>query len=149
MSGLSDWAETALLKLIFQNVDWPFIGDAGGLRGSVTAGVLYLSLHTADPTDGGSQTSSEVAYTNYARISVVRSAAGWAVAGDTASNVADLDWPTAGASGGAIATHVGIGTDLSGAGHLLGVGPIPGGGVAIGLNVQPHIDAGALQAVAA
>ena len=38
-----------LLKLILQNVDVTLIGDAGGLRGSVAAGSLYVSLHTANP----------------------------------------------------------------------------------------------------
>lgn len=149
MSGLSDSAETAWLKLLLQNVDWTLIGDAGGLRGSATAGSLYLSLHTADPTDGGDQSSSEIAYTNYARIPVARSTGAFSVTGDTGSNVAALDWPTAGASGGATATHVGIGTDLTGAGVLVAVGPIAAGGVAIALNVQPHINAGALQITAA
>jgi hypothetical protein len=30
-------------------VDVALIGDAGGLRGSVAAGSLYVSLHTANP----------------------------------------------------------------------------------------------------
>ena len=40
---------TDLLELIFQNLDCANIGDATGLRGSITAGSLYVSLHTANP----------------------------------------------------------------------------------------------------
>ena len=39
--------EGALLKLIFQNVAAPNLGDASGLQPSTTAGNLYASLHTA------------------------------------------------------------------------------------------------------
>lgn len=65
--------ETALLTLLFNNTNAANIGDATGLRGSTTAGVFYISLHTADPGETGSQTTSESAYTSYARVSVARS----------------------------------------------------------------------------
>ena len=40
---------------------------------------LYLSLHTADPTPGGNQSSNEVSYTGYARASQARSSGGFTV----------------------------------------------------------------------
>ena len=40
---------TDIFKLIFQNVDCPNVGDPTGLRGSSTAGNLYVSLHTGNP----------------------------------------------------------------------------------------------------
>ena len=49
----SDSLETSILNHIFINSDIANIGDATGLRGSSTAGSLYISLHTADPTDAG------------------------------------------------------------------------------------------------
>ena len=33
---------------------------------------LYLSLHTSSPGTGGSQTTNETSYTNYARVAVAR-----------------------------------------------------------------------------
>jgi hypothetical protein len=65
--------ETQLLQLIFNNTNAANIGDATGLRGSSTAGVFYIGLHTADPGEAGTQSTSETAYTSYARQSVVRS----------------------------------------------------------------------------
>lgn len=70
--SMTNAAETALLTLIFNNTDWANVGDAGGLQNSATAGSFYISLHTADPGETGSQTTSETAYTNYARVAVAR-----------------------------------------------------------------------------
>lgn len=49
---------------------------------------LYISLHTADPGEGGSQTTSEATYTGYTRVAVVRTSAGWTVSGNQAENAA-------------------------------------------------------------
>lgn len=92
---------TDLLKLIFQNIDIANIGDAGGLRGSVTPGNLYVALHSADPGEAGTQATNEIAYTGYARIAVARSAAGWTVTGGQVSNAALVTFGlcTAGSAG--------------------------------------------------
>ena len=67
-----------ILKLYFQNVDHANVGDAAGLQNSAAAGNIYISLHTADPA-GGDQTTSEAAYTGYARVAVARGAGTWTV----------------------------------------------------------------------
>jgi hypothetical protein len=56
----SNSLENALLLLIFNNTNFANVGDATGVRGSTTAGSLYLSLHTADPGEAGDQTTSEI-----------------------------------------------------------------------------------------
>lgn len=145
MPGLSDSAETNLLKLIFQNVTWANIGDATGLVGSSTAGNLYISLHTADPTDSGNQTSSESAYTNYARVAVVRSAGGFTVTGDTVSNAAAVTFPACGVTGSTI-THFAIGRASSSTGEIIGVGTCS---LAVTNGITPNFAIGALTAVAA
>ena len=111
-------AETAYLLLLFNNTDWANIGDASGLQNSATAGSLYISLHTGDPGEAGSQTTSEATFGSYARQAVARSGAGWAVSGNTVDNVVAITFPEA-SSGSETITHVGIGTDLSGAGNLI------------------------------
>ena len=111
--------ENSLLLLIFNNTDFAGIGDAGGLQNSAAAGSLYVSLHTADPTDAGTQTSSETAYTGYARVAVARSGAGWTVTGNSVSPTANVDFGECTASPGGALTHFGVGTDSSGAGTLL------------------------------
>lgn len=114
----SNALETALLEHILQNANIANIGDATGLRGSTVAGNLYIALHTADPGEAGNQTTSEAAYTNYARVAVVRSNVGWTVTGDTGSNAAIVSFPQSG-SGPESITHFSIGTDAGGAGVLL------------------------------
>ena len=111
-------ADTAYLLLLFNNTDWANIGDASGLQNSATAGSLYISLHTGDPGEAGSQTTSEATFGSYARQAVARSGAGWAVSGNTVDNVAAITFPEA-SSGSETITHVGIGTDSSGAGNLI------------------------------
>lgn len=118
MSKSDSW-ENALLLLLFNNTNAANIGDATGLRGSTTAGSFYLSLHTADPGEAGSQTTSEIAYTGYARQPLARSSAAFTVSGNTVTLVANLDFPKMTGGAGGTVTHIGIGTASSGAGVLL------------------------------
>jgi len=115
--------ETGLLELLFKNTDFANVGDAGGLQNSATAGNLYFSLHTADPGEASDQTTSEIAYTSYARVAVARSGAGFTVTGNSVSPAAAVEFP-AGTGGSGTATHFGIGTASSGAGVLLYKGAI-------------------------
>lgn len=110
--------ETAVLTLYFNNSNHANIGDATGVRGSSVAGSFYISLHTADPGETGTQTTSEAGYTSYARVAVARSAAGFTISGNTVSNAAAVVFPACTGSS-ATCTYFGIGTDSSGAGNLL------------------------------
>ncbi|MDM0024083.1 phage tail fiber protein [Variovorax saccharolyticus] len=141
MSKTNSW-ETAMLNLLFANSNAANIGDATGLRGSTTAGSLYLSLHTADPGEAGDQTTSEVAYTSYARVAVARNGAAITVSGNAASLAALTSFP-AGTGGSGTATHFGIGTAASGAGVLLYKGAISPT-IVCGNGVTPQINAGTL-----
>ena len=90
---------------------------------------LYVSLHNASPGDAGSQTTNETAYTNYARVAVARTTAGWVISGSTptnAQNAAVITFPQCGATGDTI-THFGIGLSASGAGTLMAYGTIGAG----------------------
>jgi hypothetical protein len=127
--------EAGLLALILKNVPLPGVGDVAGLLGSAGAGSLYVSLHTADPGEGGDQSTNEASFLGYGRLSVARSAAGWDVSGSVALNAASL---TFGANNGLTTvrlTHFGIGTAPTGAGVLLLSGAfdapvdVPPGGV--------------------
>lgn len=139
MSKSNAW-ETDLLNLVFKNIDAANIGDATGLRGSSTAGNFYLSLHTADPGEAGDQTTNEAAYTSYARVAVVRSAAGFTVSGGSVTLAANVDFPT-GTGGSGTATHFGIGTSSSGAGKLLYSGTITPN-LPLGNGITPRLGIG-------
>lgn len=108
--------ETALLALIFNATTWNGFAENDTSSPNTQ---YYISLHTANPGEAGSQNTSEAAYTGYARIAVARSGAGWTVSGDTATNAADIEFGLCTASPGSDLTYVGIGTDASGAGTLL------------------------------
>lgn len=132
--------ETALLGLLFENSAIANVGDAGGLRASATAGSLYFSLHTADPGEAGDQTTSEIAYTSYARVAVARSSSGWTVSGNAVAVDADVSFP-AGSGGSGTATHWGLGIASSGAGVLLYKGSISPT-IVCGSGVTPKLTAG-------
>lgn len=140
----SNTFENELLLLIFQNANVALIGDATGLRGSSTAGSLYVSLHTADPGEAGSaQTTSEVSYGSYARVAVARTAGGWAVSGNQASPVAAVTFPTG--TTGTVAQNAlwaAVGTDASGTGKILFRAQIGGGGLYTGTAMTPVLNAG-------
>jgi hypothetical protein len=120
----SNSLENDLLLLLFNNTNAANIGDATGLRGSTAAGSLYVSLHTADPGEGGDQTTSEISYTGYARVAVARSSAGWTVTGNSVSPTANVTFPASTGGTGGTVTFFGIGTAASGAGKLLYSGAV-------------------------
>lgn len=138
----SNTFENDLLLLVFNNTDITLIGDAAGLQNSATAGSLYVSLHTADPGEAGNQTTNETAYTNYARVAVARSGAGWTVTGNAVANAALVQFPQCGVTGATL-THFGVGTDSSGAGKLLYSGALSAS-LAVSSGIQPQFAAGDL-----
>lgn len=103
---------------------------------------LYLSLHTADPGEAGSQTTSEATYTSYDRVAVTRSGAGWTVSGNQASNAALVQFPQA-TGGTNTITYVGVGTASSGAGQLLYSGAL-NSSLSVSSGIQPQFAIGAL-----
>ena len=132
--------ESDLLSLIFNNTDAALIGDATGLRGSSTAGSLYVSLHTGDPGEAGTQTTSECAYGSYARVAVARSGAGWTVTGNAVTNAALVQFPQC-TSSSETATYFAIGTASSGTGKVLYRGALSAS-LAISSGIQPQFAAG-------
>jgi hypothetical protein len=147
MSGLANTAQSDLLKLLFQNTAWANVGNAGGLQPSGAAGSFYISLHTADPTNAGSQTSSEATYTNYARVAVARSSAGFTISGSSPTSVANaavVSFPACGVTGNTV-TYFAIGRDVSGVGEILVSGPLTSS-LIINNGITPSFAIGALVA---
>lgn len=140
--SLSNTFETALLNHLFNNASIANIGDATGLPAAATAGSLYVGLHTADPGEAGSQTTSEATYTGYARVAVARSAGGWTVSGNQVSNTAAINFPAATAGTNTI-THVSIGASSSGAGTLIYSGALTAS-LAVSAGITPSFAPGQL-----
>jgi len=143
MSKLSNWAETAILKLLLQNLDWANIGDAGGLLGSVADGNFYVALHTADPGEAGSQVTSEIAYTGYARVAITRDIAGFLVADNNGTNVDTVLFPKMTGGAGGTATWLTIGQNASGASEYIVRYEIsdPVGGILVAVGNTPEVGA--------
>lgn len=124
MSNYTTTTWTNALKLIYNATNWANIADN---TATAPATNIYISLHNADPGTGGSQTTSETAYTNYARVAVARTTAGFTVAGSAptvnVANAATVTFPQCGATGDANISFFGLGLSSSGAGTLLASGP--------------------------
>lgn len=133
----SDAFESALLALVFQNANIANVGDATGLRGAAAAGQLFVALHTADPGEAGTQATSEVAYTGYARVGLARSSGGFTITGNSVSPAANVDFPAC-TAGSATATHFSIGVASTGAGMVLYKGAITPT-IAIAAGVTPRL----------
>ncbi len=118
---LADTFENDTMLLIFNNTNIALIGDATGLRGSTTAGSLYVALHTADPGDAGSQVTSEATYTGYARVAVARSGAGFTVTANAVANAAAVTFGAC-TAGSSTITHFSVGVAASGASKTLWYG---------------------------
>jgi hypothetical protein len=103
---------------------------------------LYVSLHTADPGEGGSQTTNESAYTSYARVAVARDSGGWNVTGNSATNVAEITFPEC-TGGTETITHVAVGTASSGAGQILYKGALTAS-IDVSNLITPRFPAGTL-----
>jgi hypothetical protein len=134
--------ENDLLLLIFNNTNAADIGDATGLRGSSSAGSLYVCLHTADPGEAGNATTNECAYTSYARVAVARSGSGWTVTGNAVTNAALIQFPQC-TGGSETATHFSITVASSSTSKILYKGALSAS-LAISSGIQPQFGAGEL-----
>lgn len=131
MAGFSDTTENAILDLIYRATTW---ANYAVNATSTPETNIVVALHTASPGDAGTMSTSESAYTNYARQNTARST-GWAAAsGGSSALAANLDFPASGAAGTTI-TDFSTGKSGGGAAVILMYGaisptiPIGGAGV--------------------
>jgi hypothetical protein len=108
--------ENDIVKLIFNATAIANIAD-NAATGPLTN--LYVSLHTGDPGEAGDQTTSETAYTGYARIAVARTSGGWTVTTNSVSPAANIEFGECTASAGVPITHAAVGTASSSTGKIL------------------------------
>jgi len=126
MASFTDINEAAIVNALFCAVftgTWSTVAQ----NAAAPATNLYVSLHTADPGEGGSQNTSETTYPSYARQPVARTTGGWTVSGTDPTQVVNagtITFPQASGVTSDLLTHWGIGLSVSGAGTLLASGPI-------------------------
>ena len=129
----SNTGETDILKYVLQGVAPSWAG----------LGTLYVSLHTADPGEAGTQATNEATYTGYARVAVSRATGGWNVTANIGNNVAAVLFPANSGVSAQTVTHLGLGTAASGATTLLYSGTLTANLAVVAL-VEPNFAAGAL-----
>jgi hypothetical protein len=131
-----DTFENDFLKLIFWGTAIANIAD--NAAGSPLTS-LYLSLHTADPGEGGNQTTNEISYTPYARIAVLRSVVGFNISGSVVTLAANATFAQMASGAGGTVTHFALGTASSGAGKILYSGTCTPNQL-IGVGATPILD---------
>ena len=82
-----DTFENDLLKLILNATPIANIADNAATSPLVN---VFVALHTADPGEAGTQSTSEAAYTGYGRATVARTSGGWTITGSSASPTATI-----------------------------------------------------------
>lgn len=132
--SISDTSETAILALIYNATAWANYADNAA---STPQTNIAVSLHTADPGDAGDMSTSEIAYTSYARASVARTSGGWTVSSGSVTPVANIDF-AAGTGGSGTATHFGCGKTGGGAAALLVSGTVTPN-IVTGNGVTPRL----------
>lgn len=103
----------------------------------------FVSLHTSDPGETGSQNTGETTYTGYSRLSVSRDSSGFTCSGSSAVNTEQLTFGQCSADAGSSVTYVGLGYDESGAGTLINRLPLENP-IVIAIGSTPIFPAGDL-----
>lgn len=104
----------------------------------------YIALHTADPGNAGTQTTSEATYTSYARVLVTASTGFTAASAGASSNTGLIQFPQC-TGGTNVITHVTIGTAASGAGQVIYRGSLSAS-LSVANLIQPQFSIGSLTA---
>lgn len=136
----SDTFEADLLKLIFNAT--PIANLADNAASSPLTN-LSVALHTADPGETGTQTTSEATYTSYARVSVARTSGGWTISGTAptqAAPAATITFP-AGTGGSGTVTHFSVGPTGGGATKIFYSGTVTSN-IVTGNGVTPALTTG-------
>ena len=120
MPGKSNVFENDILKLIFNATAIANLADNAATSPLTN---LYVSLHTADPGEAGTQSTDEANYTGYARVAVARTTDGWKVTDNVVKPVSAITFPAC-TGGSSTITHFAIGTAASGAGKVLYAGAV-------------------------
>ena len=117
---IANTTENSILDLVFSATTWA--NYAINATASPEANIV-CSMQTADPTETGTMSSSEAAYTNYARVNVARSTGFTAASGGSVNPASPINFPTSGAAGTPI-THFTTGKSGGGTSPILWFGTV-------------------------
>ena len=132
--SIGNATETAVLKLIYQAIAWANYADNAS---STPETSIFNALHTGDPLDAGTQSTSETTYTSYTRVAVSRNTAGWTESSGTITPVANIDF-AAGTGGGGTITNWSTGKSGGGTSSILWSGTVSPS-ISAGSGVTPRL----------
>lgn len=132
--SISNATENNLLLLIFNATAWANLADNAA---SSPLTNIHTALHTADPGEAGTMSTSEATYTSYVRVNVARSGSGFTVTGSSVSPAATITFAT-GTGGSGTVTHLSFGKTGGGATDILFSGTVTPNFVT-GTGVTPAI----------
>jgi len=134
-NAIANATESAIMKLIFQAVTWTDYAISAGSGTPETN--IVCSLHTADPGEAGTMSTSETTYTTYARTNVARTSGGWTETSGSISPVSTISFPT-GSGGSGSVTHFATGKSGGGAAAILWRGDVTPP-ISVGASVTPQL----------
>jgi len=132
--SIANATETAILVLIFNATAWANYADNASSSPQTN---IACALHTADPGEGGTQSTSEAAYTSYARTNVARTSGGWTESSGSVSPVANIDF-AAGTGGSGTVTYFSTGKTGGGATAILFSGTVTPN-IVTGSGITPRL----------
>lgn len=132
--SIADTTENAILNLIFSATAWANYADNAA---STPQTNIHVGLHTADPGETGTMSTSETTYTSYARVNVARST-GWSTStAGSVSPAANIDF-AAGTGGSGTVTYFSTGKTGGGAAAILFSGTVTPN-IVTGNGVTPRL----------
>ena len=132
--SISNTTETGIMALIYNATAWANYADNAA---SSPEANIAVALHTGDPGEAGTMSTSETTYTSYARASVARTSGGWTVTGGSVSPVANIDF-AAGTGGTGTVNFFSTGKTGGGAADILWSGSVSPT-IAVGNGVTPRL----------
>lgn len=132
--SISDTTENAILDLIYSATAWANYADNASSSPQTN---IHVGLHTGDPGDSGTMSTSEATYTDYARVNVARSS-GWdAASGGSVSPASAISF-TVGSGGSGTVTYFSTGKTGGGAAAILWSGTVTPN-IVTGSGITPQL----------
>jgi hypothetical protein len=132
--SIGDTTENALMLLIFNATAWGNYADNAATTPQTN---VHCALHTADPGDAGTMSTSEATYTSYARVNVARTSGGWTVTNNSVSPAATIAF-AAGTGGSGTVSYFSTGKTGGGATAILFSGTVTPN-IVTGNGVTPQL----------
>lgn len=132
--SISNTTENAIMLLVYNATAWANYADNAASSPQTN---IHVALHTGDPGDTGTMSTSEATYTDYARVNVARSGSGWTVTNNSVSPAANIDFP-AGTGGSGTVTYFSTGKTGGGAAAILWSGTVTPN-IVTGNGVTPRL----------